>query len=168
MNTSPHALVLCIIEYTSYTGDIALYDHVQHRRGRARGKRLSTRCPPVPDASLPCRLLPGTTAKRATAPPDGQGELTQGLPLKSNGYPAIQRDRRRLGAHTFRCSKAAEGSLFFSMAPEKQPSRKPKVSDEQLLRSLITSFSIEGIVLSLEEARDLLRKAKLSLGKQPG
>jgi len=31
----------------------------------------------VPDATLPCRLIPGTTAKRATGPPDGQGELAQ-------------------------------------------------------------------------------------------
>ena len=54
------------------------------------------------------------------------------------------------------------------MAPEKKPSRKPKVSDEQMLRSLMASFSIEGINLSIEEARDLLRKAKLSLGKQHG
>ncbi|MBL0045111.1 MAG: hypothetical protein IPP33_12175 [Flavobacteriales bacterium] len=53
------------------------------------------------------------------------------------------------------------------MAAGKKPSRKPKVSDEQMLRSSITSFSIEGIVLSLEEARDLLRKARISLGKQP-
>lgn len=62
------------------------------------------------------------------------------------------------------------------MAPEKmsssrpsgKPSRKPKVSEEQLVHSMIASFSIEGIQLSIEEARDLLRKAKLSLGKEPG
>jgi len=54
------------------------------------------------------------------------------------------------------------------MAADQKPSRKPKVSEEQMLRSLIASFSIEGIKLSLEEARDLLRKAKLSLGKLPG
>lgn len=54
------------------------------------------------------------------------------------------------------------------MAPEKKPSRKPAVSEDQMIRSMITSFSIEGISLSIEEARTLLRKAKLSLGKQPG
>lgn len=57
--------------------------------------------------------------------------------------------------------------LWF-MASANKSSRKPKVSEEQMLRSLIASFSIEGIKLSIEEARDLLRKAKLSLGKQPG
>lgn len=54
------------------------------------------------------------------------------------------------------------------MAADKKLSRKPKVSDDQMLRSLIASFSIEGIKLSIEEARELLRKAKLSLGKQSG
>jgi hypothetical protein len=37
-----------------------------------------------------------------------------------------------------------------------------------MVRSMIASFSIEGIKLTIEEARELLRKAKLSLGKQPG
>ena len=32
-----------------------------------------------------------------------------------------------------------------AMAAEKKPSRRPKVSDEQMLRFLIASFSIEGI-----------------------
>jgi hypothetical protein len=54
------------------------------------------------------------------------------------------------------------------MAPEKKLSRKPKVTDEQMLRSLMASFSIEGIKLSIEEARDLLRRAKLSLENQNG
>ena len=54
------------------------------------------------------------------------------------------------------------------MAADKKPSHKPKVSEEQMVRSLMASFSIEGIKLSIEEARDLLRKAKLSLGKQLG
>ena len=34
-----------------------------------------------------------------------------------------------------------------------------------MLRSLIASFSIEGIKLSIEEARELLRKAKLLKAK---
>lgn len=88
----------------------------------------------------------------------------------------LVRDLAKLyGVETKVLEQRADRYLY-SMAPEKmsssrpsgKPSRKPKVSDEQLLRSLITSFSIEGIALSLEEARDLLRKAKLSLGKQPG
>jgi len=62
------------------------------------------------------------------------------------------------------------------MAPEKMfssrssgnPSRKPAVSEDQMIRSMIASFSIEGIKLTMEEARELLRKAKLSLGNQPG
>ncbi len=53
------------------------------------------------------------------------------------------------------------------MAAKRKPQRKPVVSDEQMLRSMITSFSIEGITVTMEEARELLRKARLSLGKQP-
>jgi hypothetical protein len=51
------------------------------------------------------------------------------------------------------------------MAAGKKPSRKPKLSQEDLLRSVIASFRIEGIVVSLEEARAMLRKVQLSLGK---
>jgi hypothetical protein len=54
------------------------------------------------------------------------------------------------------------------MAATHKPSRKPKVSEEQLLRSMIAWFSIEGIKLTIDEARALLRKAQLSLGKLPG
>jgi hypothetical protein len=54
------------------------------------------------------------------------------------------------------------------MASKGKAQRKPVVSDEQLLRSMMASFSIEGITMTLEEARELLRKARLSLGKQPG
>jgi len=51
------------------------------------------------------------------------------------------------------------------MATNGKPSHKPKVSEEQMLRSLIASFSIEGIKLTIEEARVLLRKARLGLEK---
>jgi hypothetical protein len=59
------------------------------------------------------------------------------------------------------------------MSPEKmfsshlsgKPSRKPEVSDDQMVRSRIASFSIEGIKLTMEEARELLRKAKLNVRK---
>ncbi len=51
------------------------------------------------------------------------------------------------------------------MSPKSKPSRKPKLSQEDLLRSVIASFRIEGIVVSLEEARAMLRKVQLSLGK---
>ncbi len=54
------------------------------------------------------------------------------------------------------------------MAAKGKPQRKPVVSDEEIIRSMIASFSIEGISLTLEEARALLQKARLSLGKQPG
>jgi hypothetical protein len=51
------------------------------------------------------------------------------------------------------------------MAPEKKPSHKPPVSEDQMIRSMITSFSIEGIKLTIEEAQELLRKAKLNVRK---
>jgi hypothetical protein len=54
------------------------------------------------------------------------------------------------------------------MAAARKPSRKPKVTEKQLLHSMIASFSIEGIKLTMDEARALLRKARLSLGKLPG
>lgn len=52
--------------------------------------------------------------------------------------------------------------------PPKQRTRKPKVSQEELLRSLIASFSIEGIRISMDEAIALLKKAQLNPGKQNG
>ena len=48
------------------------------------------------------------------------------------------------------------------------PSRKPKLSQEELLRSVIASFKIEGIVVSLKEAKALLQKVQLSLGRSIG
>jgi hypothetical protein len=54
---------------------------------------------------------------------------------------------------------------MFSSHPSGKPSRKPEVSDDQMVRSMITSFSIEGIQLTMEEARELLRKAKLNVRK---
>ena len=46
--------------------------------------------------------------------------------------------------------------------------RKPAVYKEERLRSLIASFSIEGITLSMDEALALLKKVELSPGTRNG
>ncbi|HRF82028.1 MAG TPA: hypothetical protein PL070_18280 [Flavobacteriales bacterium] len=53
------------------------------------------------------------------------------------------------------------------MTPPKR-SRKPSVSKEERLRSLIASFSIEGIKLTMEEAQAILKKVELSSGTRNG
>ena len=53
------------------------------------------------------------------------------------------------------------------MTPRK-PSRKPDVSQEERLRALIASFSIEGIRLTMQEALALLKKVELSSGRRNG
>ncbi len=53
------------------------------------------------------------------------------------------------------------------MTPSKR-SRKPAITKEERLRSLIASFSIEGIKLSMEEAMELLKKVELSSGTRNG
>ena len=52
------------------------------------------------------------------------------------------------------------------MTPKR--SRKPPVSQEERLRALIASFSIEGIRISMEEALALLKKVQPTPGKQNG
>ncbi|MBL0128751.1 MAG: hypothetical protein IPP83_15120 [Flavobacteriales bacterium] len=54
------------------------------------------------------------------------------------------------------------------MPNKAKPSRKPNISQEELLRSVIASFKIEGILVSMEEAKALLHKVQISLGKQIG
>ena len=53
------------------------------------------------------------------------------------------------------------------MTPPKR-TRKPAISQEERLRALIASFSIEGIKLSMDEALALLKKVELSPGRQNG
>lgn len=52
------------------------------------------------------------------------------------------------------------------MTPKR--TRKPSVSNEERLRALIASFSIEGIKFSMEEAMALLKKVALTPGKRNG
>ncbi len=39
---------------------------------------------------------------------------------------------------------------MFSSRPSGKPSRKPEVSEDQMIRSMIASFSIEGIKLTFQ------------------